>query len=425
MAQSTPSSVNSSLDSVRMSVESAAGATAGAKNVNFLSQLEHMMSSVKKEAAALEGMKAKLKDLDDIKRKLEDAKSKVTTAESENNQLKRMIKESDDQNLELRNDMQRLNDIYYAERNKVTESQQIITRLEQEISGIKHEKEFFSKEANKIPELKSIIKTNKSQLITLKKTYDDEKILLDEKLNEINKKYHNLEKLNEESGKHLYNLTEKLNLTTKQMNQLEDDIIINNNKYNIKNEQYMLLLNRYLMCSEDLFIKNNEKPNLINIYENKLDQLKIELQKTKTILNTKTNELFIIQTNNQKLNEKLDFNVQKYINENNILQTNITELTNKNNEIIKSNSNIKLKLSNKLIENEQLLKENNEIKNNLKSIQLSTQQKELEYTSNTKALNLHNEEITFQLESLTTKYDNLQTQIKVRIILKLKKELCI
>ena len=71
------------------------------------------------------------------------------------------------------------------------------------------------------------------------------------------------------------------------MNQLEDDIIINNNKYNIKNEQYMLLLNRYLMCSEDLFIKNNEKPNLINIYENKLDQLKIELQKTKTILNTK------------------------------------------------------------------------------------------------------------------------------------------
>ena len=60
---------------------------------------------------------------------------------------------------------------------------------------------------------------------------------------------------------------------------------------------------------------------------------------------------------------------------------------------------------------------------NLKSIQLLTQQKELEYTSNTKALNLHNEEITFQLESLTTKYDNLQTQIKVRIILKLKKEL--
>ena len=44
--------------------------------------------------------------------------------------------------------------------------------------------EFFSKEANKIPELKSIIKTNKSQLITLKKTYDDEKILLDEKLND-------------------------------------------------------------------------------------------------------------------------------------------------------------------------------------------------------------------------------------------------
>jgi chromosome segregation ATPase len=167
---STPSSVNSSIDSMKF----AEGATAGAKNVNFLSQLEHMMSSVKKEAAALENMKLKLKDAEELKRKLDEANGKVTAAEAENQQLKRALKESDDQNNEIRNDMQRLNDIYYAERGKLTEAQQAISRVEQELSGVKLEKDFFAKEAAKVPDLKSAVKTARAQIAAIKKSADDE-----------------------------------------------------------------------------------------------------------------------------------------------------------------------------------------------------------------------------------------------------------
>lgn len=301
---STPSSVNSSLDSITMAANSPggafAGAGAGAKNVNFLSQLEQMMGAVKKEASALESMKAKLKDMEELKTKLADAKSRLTTAETENQQLRRMVKDSDDQNIEIRNDMQRLNDIYYAERGKVAETQQIIARLEQELSGIKLEKEFFAKEAGKVPELKSTLKTAKAQNAALKKSVDDDKIAMDQKIAECTKKCTSLEKLNEESGRHLYNVTEILNAAQTQVKELQDDAITAAEKLNVANLSRKQLQDRWLMSAEDLRLQIQRLPEATLVFEERLGALKAELQKVKLVASSKTNELFLLQSESKK-----------------------------------------------------------------------------------------------------------------------------
>jgi chromosome segregation ATPase len=314
-AASTPSSVNSSIDSMT------GGATAaGAKNVNFLSQLEHMMSSVKKEAAALESMKMKLKDAEELKRKLDEAKSRLTTAEAENQQLRRMVKEADDQNIEIRNDMQRLNDIYYAERAKLTETQQMISRLEQEISGLKMEKDFFAKEAAKVPELKSAVKTGRSQMAALKKSIEDDRGGVEQKIAEVNKKCANLEKLNEDSGRHLFNMTETLTATQNQVRDLEDAAVAAATKLAAVQAAKAQASDRWLMTSEDLRLQVLRRPEIVLNFEERIGALKSELQKSKLLATSKTNEVFLLASEAKKLQEKLELGSQAYTNQINALQ---------------------------------------------------------------------------------------------------------
>ncbi|KAJ1422156.1 hypothetical protein B484DRAFT_399215 [Ochromonadaceae sp. CCMP2298] len=184
MASSVNSSLNSSIESINaMKLElpgglgalGAMGGGAGGKNINFLSQLEGMMSAVKKEAGALESMKLKLKDMEELKSRLGDMKTRLGTSDKENAELRRMVREADEQNLEIRSDMQRLNDIYHSERSKLLEAQQVGARQEQELSGVKREREFFSAEAGKVPDLKSQVKASRAQLSALKKIQEEER----------------------------------------------------------------------------------------------------------------------------------------------------------------------------------------------------------------------------------------------------------
>jgi len=410
-------SVNSSIDSVKLADGSPVGfsAAGGAKNVNFLSQLEHMMGAVKKEASALENMKLKLKDMDELKNKLNDAKTRLATAESENQQLRRMVKDSDDQNVEIRNDMQRLNDIYYAERTKLTEAQQFNTRLEQEISGIKLEKEFFSKEASKVPELKSALKTAKSQLSAAKKNADDEKSQIESRLVDLTKKCASLEKANEDSGRHLFNLTENLNAAQNKITELEVAAATETEKLNREKQHRALINDRYLMSTEDLRLQIARLPASTLAFETRIDGLKSELQKLKIHATGKTNELFLITTESKKMQEKLEQGAQAYTTQITTLQETVREMNAKSNEIVKSNSSLKTKLQSKTVECENAVKECAEVKTLYKQLQLTAQQRESEATQAIKGLNLQVEDYSFKLQSVNAQLEAVQQQTKVSV----------
>jgi chromosome segregation ATPase len=414
MAQSTPSSLNSSIDSGRVSEGSASGigGAGSTKNVNFLSQLEGMMNAVKKEAGALDSMKQKLKDMDELKAKATDLRTKLTASDAENQQLRRMVKESDDQNIEIRNDMQRLNDIYHAERGKLAETQQVISRLEQELSASKLEKDFFTKEAAKVPELKSAVKTVKAQMVALKKSVDDEKQQAEQRVAELAKKCSSLEKLNEESGKHLFNVTEILNATQGAVKVAEEQLVALDKKLDAATAAKLHLGDKLAMANEDLRLQVQRMPAAVLQYEERIGSLKSELQQVKLVATSKTNDLFLLQSEAKKLRDKFELGNTTFSAQLNALQDNLRDVTNKNSELVKSNAALKQKLATKMSDSETLYKDLSDLKQQLKSQALAMQQKELENGQNIRSLTLQCEEVGFQLQTAQTQLEALQQSSK-------------
>ena len=409
-------SVNSSIDSLKMAEGSPGGfaGAGGAKNVNFLSQLEHMMVAVKKEANSLESMKLKIKDMEELKNKLTDAKSRLTAAESENQQLRRLVKDSDDQNVAIRNDMQRLNDIYHAERTKLTEAQQVITRLEQEISGIKREKEFFSSEAAKVPELKSALKTAKTQLSATAKNNSEEKLQLETKCAEVTKKCSLLEKANEDSSRHLSNMQSDLNASKTRIQELELEVLTETEKVNREKALRAVAQDRYLMSTEDLRLQVQRLPVSVLKHEERIDGLKNELQKLKSLATSKTNELHLSLAEAKKLQEKLELGSQAYTTQITTLQTSLQDTTNKLNDLHRNNTSLKQKYATKVNELDIANKESAEVKTLYKQLQQTAQQREQEAAQAIKGLNLQSEDYGFKLQSVTAQLEALQQQTKVR-----------
>lgn len=178
------------------------------KSGNFLNQLESMMSAVKKEAASLENMKSKIKELEELRVRFAESKDRITELENDNNELRRVIRDHESLNGEIRADMQRLNDIYNADRLKHIDMQQANLRLEQELSGAQLEKDFFSKEAQKSAEMKKAVKGLKAQLVQAKQLHAEEEAAVAARMQEMEQRVASSERSREESAQHLWNLTE-------------------------------------------------------------------------------------------------------------------------------------------------------------------------------------------------------------------------
>jgi cell division septum initiation protein DivIVA len=170
------------------------------------------------------------------------------------------------------------------------------------------------------------------------------------------------------------------------------------------------------MTSEDLRLQVQRPPTLVLNYEDRVGALKSELQKTKLLATSKTNEVILLQTESRKLQEKLELGSQAFTSQITSLQDNVRELSNKNSEFVKSNTSTKQKLSSKTIECEQLSKDVGDLKQNLKQLNLITQQRELDASQTIKNLSLQGEELAFKLQSMATQYETLQQQVKVRCI---------
>ena len=106
------------------------------RSVSMYSQLETMMAAVRKEAAALDAMKQKIKEMDEIKKKVPELKQRLQETELKNNQLSTSLKLSEEQSYQLRNDLQQLNDIYNKERKDHESIRQNNTFLDQELARV-------------------------------------------------------------------------------------------------------------------------------------------------------------------------------------------------------------------------------------------------------------------------------------------------
>lgn len=157
------------------------------RSVSMYSQLETMMAAVRKEAAALDAMKQKIKEMDEIKKKVPELKQKLQETELKNNQLSTSLKLSEEQSYQLRNDLQQLNEIYNKERKDHENIRQNNSYLDQELARVNKDMQFMQRDVQKLAELKK-----KNQLIITQ--LNDTQILLEEERAEAQKNFTVLEK---------------------------------------------------------------------------------------------------------------------------------------------------------------------------------------------------------------------------------------
>ena len=174
------------------------------------SQLEAMMHSVRKEAAGLEALKAKLKDMDDLKRRNADLKDKLQASEIANSDLHRMLDESDRNAKSQRDDMQHLNDIYNEEREMHLQIQQKFLTQEQELIHLRGEVTFVQREAGKVADLRKGNQKLQGQVAALEKRLEDERLDWLKAKTELEEQLKDREKVKDEVSGHVWNLSEEI-----------------------------------------------------------------------------------------------------------------------------------------------------------------------------------------------------------------------
>jgi hypothetical protein len=130
-------------------------------------------------------MKLKIKDMENLKQKVPDLTKRLADSEASNDTLKQLNKDSESTCNQLRNDMQRLNDIYTAERDEHVEIRNSGLRLEQELIRVQQEVVFYQRESQKNQDLRkknqnliATMTTTQKQLEESKSIFQNDKFIL-------------------------------------------------------------------------------------------------------------------------------------------------------------------------------------------------------------------------------------------------------
>ena len=176
----------------------------------MMSPLQNIMQAVKKEANALEAVKAKIREMDGMRERMNELKVRLQQSEEANLDLKRTLSISENLSLELRGDMQRLNDIYNSEHAQYIDLQQSHMRLDQEIKQVKHETQFFQKESQKIPELRKKNNNLMEQMSKAAAKFEDDKSSMLKASSSLEKQLEEALAARTEAASHTYYLTEEI-----------------------------------------------------------------------------------------------------------------------------------------------------------------------------------------------------------------------
>ena len=279
--------------------------------------------------------------------------------------------------------------------------------LNRKIELLEEEKE----ELKKYKDLKYEIEENKNNLMEEILNYENEFNFIQEikKLNENEKIEKEKIKIKEEIKN---NNLEKIKLNKNEINKIENEnkiILEKNNKKieELKNKKNKLknkliiifILIIIINIIQFILIKNNiikyifllTVPMVLIFIINKLK--------------SKNNKIKIEEKNNKKIEEEINLEKNKYLNENNLLEKNEKELEKELNNL-KNNYNLKINLEKEKIKNKYINKLNNyKINNLINSENINYEIEKIQKEINNRKIKLH--ELEIDKENIEPKLDNL------------------
>ncbi|MBS6252808.1 MAG: AAA family ATPase [Clostridium sp.] len=279
--------------------------------------------------------------------------------------------------------------------------------LNRKIELLEEEKE----ELEKYKDLKYEIEENKNNLMEEILNYENEFNFIQEikKINENEKIEKEKIKIKEEIKN---NNLEKIKLNKNEINKIENEnkiILEKNNKKieELKNKKNKLknkliiifILIIIINIIQFILIKNNiikyifllTVPTVLIFIINKLKN--------------KNNKIKIEEKNNKKIEEEINLEKNKYLNENNLLEKNEKELEKELNNL-KNNYNLKINLEKEKIKNKYINKLNNyKIINLINSENINYEIEKMQKEINNRRIKLH--ELEIDKENIEPKLDNL------------------
>lgn len=270
---------------------------------NMYSQLEKMMNAVKKEAKQLEAVKQKIREMDGMQSTINELRGKLAAAENMNTDLKESLTANEGIAEGLRNDMQRLNDIYSKERENYQDSQQLNLNLQQEIGDVKNEVQFYQKEAQKMPELRKKNAALLSQIGLLTKQQEDEKGTFAATVSAMEGRIAEVSRAKEESMEHFWNLTEEVKTLKKKLEEQEEE---GGDAARVVEEATTgrrLAEDRAGMVSEDQLAFLTRERDGIDIVRAELSGVKLETQGLRALLESKDQEQLTLHAKLRNIEE--------------------------------------------------------------------------------------------------------------------------
>lgn len=279
--------------------------------------------------------------------------------------------------------------------------------LNRKIELLEEEKE----ELEKYKDLKYEIEENKNNLMEEISNYENEFNLIQEikKINENEKIEKEKIKIKEEIKN---NNLEKIKINKNEINKIENEnkiILEKNNKKieELKNKKNKLknkliiifILIIIINIIQFILIKNNiikyifllTVPMVLIFIINKLKN--------------KNNKIKIEEKNNKKIEEEINLEKNKYLNENNLLEKNENDLEKEINNL-KNNYNLKINLEKEKIKNKYINKLNNyKINNLINSENINYEIEKIQKEINNRKIKLH--ELEIDKENIEPKLDNL------------------
>jgi chromosome segregation ATPase len=152
-----------------------------------------MMSAVRKEAVALDDMKLRLAEMEDLKVLVPELKTQLAEAETKKTELDRALRDSDRLYLQLKTDMQRLNDLYNSERKAHLEAQNANMQLDTELGRTQQEVAFLQRECEKVNDMRKKVQVLQQQLNQSEEGGEELKKAAQRNLLAMKKKYDELE----------------------------------------------------------------------------------------------------------------------------------------------------------------------------------------------------------------------------------------
>ena len=250
-------------------------------------QLESMMTAVKKEAGALESMKAKIKDLEEIKQKMPEVKRKLQEAEEMNDKLKYSLRESEVLAGQLRSDMQKLNDLYNVERKEHTEARTVKMQLEQDTMRMQQETIFLQNEVQKVQNLRKKNQGLNSQLKQSHKVIEEEKTLHTKAIATLEKKLDEAEKSKSENSHLFWTLTEDLKKSQAEVKLAQESKDALEEALKESKTNSSLIHDRALMLVEDQASTRGRQQDSDNLSSAENSSLKAEIESLRAFMISK------------------------------------------------------------------------------------------------------------------------------------------